>query len=122
MKNSIDFDDITKELAEILKQKNKAYGNSFDKTMDKWGMTPLGIRLDDKIGRIDNMLQEGILSENGESLLDNLFDLAGYSVLAIRYLVANRKLLPSDIKKYFDDYDDESEDKPVYDREDKEWI
>ena len=71
MKNNIDFDDITKELAEILKQKNKAYGNSFDKTMDKWGMTPLGIRLDDKIGRIDYMLQGGILSENGESLLDN---------------------------------------------------
>lgn len=110
MKNNIDFDDITKELAEILKQKNKAYGNSFDKTMDKWGMTPLGIRLDDKIGRIDYMLQGGILSENGESLLDNLFDLAGYSVLAIRYLVAKRRLLPGDIMKYFDDYDESEGD------------
>ena len=33
----INFNDIATEMAKILEEKNQAYGNSFDLTMDKWG-------------------------------------------------------------------------------------
>ena len=69
--------------------------------MQKWGMTALGIRLDDKLSRINNLVTSNNISNNGESLLDNLFDLAGYSVLGIRFLLEQDKLTPEDIAKYF---------------------
>lgn len=96
-----DFKDITDELAVILDKKNKAYGNSFDKTMKEWGMTPLGIRLDDKLSRIKNLIKDNASSKNNESLLDNLFDIAGYSILGIRYLIENNLVSDEDLEKYF---------------------
>lgn len=35
----VNFKNITDRLAEILVQKNNAYGNSYDSTLDKWGMS-----------------------------------------------------------------------------------
>lgn len=96
-----DFKEITDELAIILKNKNDAYGNSFDKTMAKWGMTALGIRLDDKLGRINSLITDDNMSKNNESLLDNLFDTAGYAILGIRYLTENDLVSDEDLDKYF---------------------
>lgn len=96
-----DFQNITDELADLLAKKNKAYGNSFDKTLGKWNMAAVGIRLDDKINRIDDMIIDKQWMKNGEGLLDNLFDLAGYSCLTIRYLVNNGLVDQQSIAKYF---------------------
>lgn len=52
------FKPYTDKLASILDRKNTAYGNSFDKSLD----------------------------DLGESLTDTLTDLAGYSILMVRYL------------------------------------
>lgn len=99
----VKFKDITDAMAEILAKKNDAYNNSFDSTMEKWGLTAVGIRTDDKKNRIDQMIKDGNYMKNGEGLLDNLFDLAGYSVLAIRYLVNSGKLSEEDVRKYFNE-------------------
>lgn len=99
---TITFKDEAEVMADILTKKNKAYDNNYDKTVDKWGLKTIGIRLDDKTARIDNMLINKTYSENGEGLLDNLFDNAGYSFLAIRYLVNNKIIDKSDIEKYFE--------------------
>lgn len=96
-----DFATIASTMAKILEDKNDAYGNSFDSTMQKWGTNVAGARLDDKINRIDGMLKDNDFSKNGESLLDNLFDLAGYSFLLIRYLINNNLISSEDVKKYF---------------------
>jgi hypothetical protein len=56
MTNNNQFQQYTDKLAKILKTKNDAYGNSFDKTLGKWDMAAVGIRLDDKINRIDDMI------------------------------------------------------------------
>lgn len=61
MELEVNFKDISNEMTNILEEKNKAYGNSFDLTMDKWGTNVAGARLDDKINRIDGMLQDGNL-------------------------------------------------------------
>lgn len=99
----VSFKDITDRLADILEAKNQAYGNSFDKTMSKWGLSAAGIRLDDKTARIGQLIRSNEMDKNGESLLDNLFDSAGYSVLVIRYIVNKGVATPEQINQYFDD-------------------
>lgn len=75
------------ELANVLKQKNKKYGDSFTKTADEYGNAVLLLRIQDKLNRLKQIL---ILNESvtntGESELDTLLDLAGYAILAKIYL------------------------------------
>ena len=80
------FIEYTNYLADTLQEKNLAYGDSFTKTMDNWGLEALGIRLSDKLSRIASLVKQGKLKENDESLEDTLLDLAGYAVLGIKYL------------------------------------
>lgn len=80
------------ELANVLKQKNKKYGDSFTKTADEYGNAVLLLRIQDKLNRLKQIL---ILNESvtntGESELDTLLDLAGYAILGKIYLEGKRK-------------------------------
>lgn len=80
------FKDYTNHLAETLQEKNDAYGDSFTKSVDKFGKTVIAVRLSDKFNRICNLIKRGELKENDESLEDTLLDMAGYSILALKYL------------------------------------
>lgn len=80
------FKSYTDHLADILLQKNKAYGDSFTKSIDDYGLSVIGIRLSDKYNRIHHLITKGELKENDESLKDTLLDMAGYSILALKYL------------------------------------
>lgn len=75
------------ELANVLKEKNKKYGDSFTKTADEYGNAVLLLRIQDKLNRLKQIL---ILNErvdnSDESELDTLLDLAGYAILAKIYL------------------------------------
>lgn len=77
---------LTDELAMVLQKKNIAYGNSFDKEIDEWGLSALCIRLSDKYGRIKNLIQDPNIDYGDESLYDTLKDLAGYAILGMYYL------------------------------------
>ncbi|PJZ17352.1 hypothetical protein BHU41_06470 [Lactobacillus crispatus] len=80
------FKPYTDRLADILQAKNQAYGDSFTKSVDKFGKTVIAVRLSDKFNRICNLIKRGELKENDESLEDTLLDMAGYSILALKYL------------------------------------
>ena len=80
------FKDYTNQLAEILQEKNHAYGDSFTKSVDEDGLLVLKIRLGDKFNRVSSLIKKGELKENDESLEDTLLDMAGYSILALKYL------------------------------------
>lgn len=84
MKNP--FVEYTDHLAEILQEKNHAYGDSFSKSLDEDGLLVLKIRLGDKLNRVSSLIKKGELKENDESLEDTLLDLAGYSILGLKYL------------------------------------
>lgn len=73
-------------LAEILQEKNDAYGDSFTKSVDEDGLLVLKIRLGDKFNRISSLIKKGEFKENDESLEDTLLDMAGYSILGLKYL------------------------------------
>lgn len=75
------------ELANVLKQKNKKYGDSFTKTADEYGNAVLLLRIQDKLNRLKQILILNESADNtGESELDTLLDLAGYAILAKIYL------------------------------------
>lgn len=80
------FKFYTDKLAAILQAKNDAYGDSFTKSVDKFGKTVIAVRLSDKFNRICNLIKRGELKENDESLEDTLLDMAGYSILGLKYL------------------------------------
>ena len=80
------FKFYTDKLAATLQKKNQAYGDSFTESIDKFGKTVIAVRLSDKFNRICNLLKRGELKENDESLEDTLLDMAGYSILALKYL------------------------------------
>ena len=80
------FKDYTNHLAEILQEKNQAYGDSFTKSVDDFGKTVIAVRLSDKFNRICNLIKRGEDKENDESLEDTLLDLAGYSILGLKWL------------------------------------
>lgn len=80
------FSKFTDHLAKVLQDKNQAYGDSFSKSIDVYGMPAIGIRLSDKYNRIEHLITNNELQENDESLEDTLLDNAGYSILALKYL------------------------------------
>lgn len=80
------FKKYTDHLAETLQSKNVAYGDSFTKSLDEDGLLVLKIRLGDKFNRVSSLIKKGELKENDESLEDTLLDLAGYSILGLKYL------------------------------------
>lgn len=81
-----EFLEYTNHLADVLNQKNLAYGDSFSKSLDEDGLLVLKIRLGDKFNRISSLIKRDELKENDESLEDTLLDMAGYSILALKYL------------------------------------
>lgn len=76
----------TDHLAGTLYSKNQAYGDSFTKSIEKYGLSVIGIRLSDKYNRIEHLITNNELKENDESLEDTLLDMAGYSILGLKYL------------------------------------
>ena len=80
------FAKYTEKLATVLKAKNVAYGDSFTKSVDDYGLKVIGIRLSDKYNRIKHLVNHGLLKQNDESLEDTLLDMAGYSILGLKYL------------------------------------
>lgn len=67
-----EFLEYTNHLADVLNQKNLAYGDSFSKSLDEDGLLVLKIRLGDKFNRISSLIKRDELKENDESLEDTL--------------------------------------------------
>lgn len=59
----------------------------------------MGMRLEDKYNRIKYLLLHDELKENDEKLIDSLLDNAGYSILAINYLIKHKMVSDEDIAK-----------------------
>ena len=80
------FENITKEMLELYKNKNSDYGSSVNDTYKKYGMVSYLVRMEDKLNRARTLVQKQIQNVNDEKLRDTLIDLASYSVLAVMEL------------------------------------
>lgn len=74
---------VADELADLLRRKNEAYGDSFHQQWQKYGLVSALIRMDDKMARLQNLSKSGEWEANGESIRDTLMDLAGYALLSV---------------------------------------
>lgn len=88
------------EIHSIYKEKNAKYGNSFDKSLDKYGVVAWQVRNGDKMNRLDTLLDDLLvkgddgtyklldtLEGTNESIHDTLMDTAGYIIMLDMWLV-----------------------------------
>lgn len=72
---------------ETFKRKNHDYGNSFEKSLDTFGLVAGIVRMNDKFERLLSLTQGNKNSLVGsESLVDTLEDLSNYAAMAACYL------------------------------------
>lgn len=84
-----EFRDITNSMIQTYQAKNQDYGNSFEKTLDRFGLVASIIRLSDKMNRIESLSQKKARVKD-ESIEDTLLDLANYAIMTVIWLRKNR--------------------------------
>lgn len=84
-----EFRDITNSMIQTYQAKNQDYGNSFEKTLYRFGLVASIIRLSDKMNRIESLSQKKAKVES-ESIEDTLLDLANYAIMTVIWLRKNR--------------------------------
>lgn len=82
------FMDITTNMAKTYAAKNHDYGNSFDQSLDKFGLIASIVRMNDKINRLETLASKRAEVKD-ESIEDTLLDLANYSIMTVMWLNKN---------------------------------
>ena len=89
MNNVEQFKKMTAEMAALYEEKNRNYGNSFDKSLNEDGLLVSKIRLGDKYNRFSSLLKQKSEGTSDESIKDTLIDLANYAIMTIMWLENN---------------------------------
>lgn len=72
---------IIEEMFSIYTMKNADYGNSSNMTYEMYGDVAYAVRINDKMNRINSLLQKGEAQVEDEKLEDTILDMANYCVL-----------------------------------------
>ena len=86
MDNVEQFKKMTAKMAELYEEKNRNYGNSFDKSLDEDGLLVSKIRLGDKYNRFSSLLKQKSEGTSDESIVDTLVDLANYAIMTVMWM------------------------------------
>lgn len=81
----IKFKNLTNKMSETYERKNHDYGDSFNKSLDKFGLIASVVRMNDKMERIESLMNKEALVKD-ESIKDTLLDLANYSIMTIVWM------------------------------------
>jgi hypothetical protein len=76
--------EVCDEVAVLLERKREDYGSA-ERTLGRWGLLGILVRMGDKYERLVSLIQAG-RKPNFESVRDTLLDLAGYAVLGVMLL------------------------------------
>ena len=79
------FDDVLSVLKGIYDRKNADYGNSFDKSLDEFGLVASVVRMSDKMERIKSLANKEAEVKD-ESIEDTLIDLANYAIMTVLWM------------------------------------
>lgn len=85
------FKDIAKGMIETYVRKNHDYGNSFDKSLDKFGLVASVVRIGDKMNRIESLVQKKAMVQD-ESIRDTLLDMANYAIMTVMWMDNQNKV------------------------------
>lgn len=83
--NEKDMQETLKQMGETFKIKNKKYGNSFESSLDKYGMVAALTRINDKFNRAENLILNNDNGTDDETLTDTLLDMANYCIMTAIY-------------------------------------
>lgn len=72
-----------KLLQQTYRQKNEKYGDSFSRSVEKYGPISALTRISDKFNRIENMILQNSTGTSDESLEDSLLDMANYCIMTV---------------------------------------
>ena len=90
--NRVDrHEEICSGIHETYIQKNRAYGNSFDKSCDQYGITAALVRMSDKWNRLNSLALNKDIPIGDESLKDTLLDLANYCIITAMWCEEKEK-------------------------------
>ena len=98
------FKSITSKMAETYEKKNHDYGDSFHKSLDKFGLIASVVRMGDKMNRIESLINKSIQNPaypsvsvkdvnlvKDESIKDTLLDLANYAIMTVMWMDNQKK-------------------------------
>lgn len=75
------FEQITKEMSSMYAKKNADYGDSFSKSLDKYGIIAALTRISDKFNRLESLIVNKSNQVEDERLEDTLMDMASYCIM-----------------------------------------
>lgn len=84
--NEVEMRKALSKMGDVFAVKNKKYGNSFEISLDKYGIIAALTRISDKFNRVENLIINNDKGTDDESLLDTLLDMANYCVMTAIYL------------------------------------
>ena len=79
------FMDITTNMAKTYAAKNHDYGNSFEESLDEFGLVASVVRLGDKMNRIKSLIKKEAQVKD-ESIKDSLLDMANYAIMTVMWM------------------------------------
>jgi len=82
------MESILNEIRQLHNRKNADYGNSFDKTLDEFGLVASATRMSDKFNRFKSLIKNPT-QVSDEKLEDTLIDLASYAIMTIKWMRQN---------------------------------
>nr|DAQ00308.1 MAG TPA: Nucleotide modification associated domain 1 [Caudoviricetes sp.] len=82
--------ELTDGIHEMFLKKNRDYGNSFENSLDEWGLLPSVIRIQEKLDRTKTSLKKELLV-NDESVEDTFLDLANYAIMTVMWLEKQKR-------------------------------
>ena len=103
------FRQKVEKLTKVYVAKNKDYGDSFTRSLDKRGIVASIVRMEDKMNRIDS-LHDKPTTEVDESLVDSLEDLANYAIMTAIWLEKQADDIRKHVRHWDDDFDDDYDD------------
>lgn len=84
------MESILNEIKQLYNRKNTDYGNSFDKTLDEFGLVASATRMSDKFNRFKSLMRCGSTARvEDEKIEDTLLDLASYAIMTIKWMRQN---------------------------------
>ncbi len=84
MKTKIErFADLQQEELEMHKLKDKKYGQSFGKSVQKYGLISALTRMSDKWNRFEELVLNNDIGTEDETIKDTLMDLSNYCNMTI---------------------------------------
>lgn len=82
------MDAILNEIRQLHNRKNADYGDSFDKTLDEFGLVASATRMSDKFNRFKSLIKNPA-QVHDEKIEDTLIDLASYAIMTIKWMRQN---------------------------------